>query len=76
MIKYLSLAVTNNHRYHQLIAGLYYCSFQFGSCYSQSDDGSSSRKESMCHLDIIKCFKMGALVEKRVWLSSYCGYWS
>ena len=54
--------IIDNHRYScilffsccQLIAGLY-CSFQFSSCYSQSGDGSSSRKESMCHkMDTIK----------------------
>ena len=36
----------------QLIAGLYNCSFQFGSCYSQSDGGSSSRKENMRHYNM------------------------
>ena len=25
-------------------------------------------------ISLAKCFKMGALVEIRVWLSSYCGY--
>ena len=48
------------------VASLYYCPFQFGSCYFQSDGGSSSRIENMCHyMDIIKCFKMGALVENK-----------